>query len=81
MSAPVTPGGRAPQRHVSNWNIANALTMLRILLVPVFVWLLMRQGGLDASDRWWAWGVFVLASITDKIDGDLTAPNGSPSSS
>ncbi|MTB72058.1 CDP-diacylglycerol--glycerol-3-phosphate 3-phosphatidyltransferase [Arsenicicoccus sp. MKL-02] len=76
MSAPVTPGGRAPQRHVSNWNIANALTMLRILLVPVFVWLLMRQGGLDASDRWWAWGVFVLASVTDKIDGDLARSRG-----
>ena len=28
---------------VSNWNIANILTMIRIAMVPVFAWLLLRS--------------------------------------
>lgn len=65
-----------PQRQVSAWNIANALTVLRILLVPVFVWVLMHDGGTHASWRWAAWGIFALASFTDKIDGDLARSRG-----
>nr|WP_240941500.1 CDP-diacylglycerol--glycerol-3-phosphate 3-phosphatidyltransferase [Corynebacterium xerosis] len=49
----------------------NALTVLRILGVPVFLWLLLQEGGEDAGWRWWAFGVFALLMITDKIDGDL----------
>lgn len=59
----------APQP--SPWNLPNALTVMRILLVPVFVWLILRHGGDDTASRWWAWGVFALAIITDRIDGDL----------
>jgi CDP-diacylglycerol--glycerol-3-phosphate 3-phosphatidyltransferase len=55
----------------SNWNLPNALTTLRILLVPLFGWLLLREGGHDFESRWWAWGVFVAAILTDRIDGDL----------
>ena len=55
----------------SNWNLPNALTVLRILGVPVFLWLLLREGGDDAGWRWWSFGVFALLMITDKIDGDL----------
>ena len=33
----------------SNWNVPNALTVLRILGVPVFGWLLLTQGGDDVS--------------------------------
>lgn len=55
----------------SPWNLPNALTVLRILLVPVFVWLILRHGGDDAASRWWAWGVFAVAIITDRVDGDL----------
>lgn len=68
--APIdAPQGEAPQP--SPWNLPNALTVLRILLVPVFVWLILRHGGDDAPSRWWAWGVFAVAIITDRIDGDL----------
>lgn len=63
-------------RQVSAWNVANALTVLRILLVPVFVWLLMRHHGEVAADRWWSFGVFALASLTDKVDGDLARSRG-----
>lgn len=55
----------------SNWNLPNALTVLRILGVPVFLWLLLQEDGNDAGWRWWAFGVFALLMITDKIDGDL----------
>lgn len=45
--------------------------MLRILLVPVFLILLLVDGGQDVTMRWWALAVFLLAMATDKIDGDL----------
>ncbi|WEV79449.1 CDP-diacylglycerol--glycerol-3-phosphate 3-phosphatidyltransferase [Janibacter cremeus] len=60
----------------SPWNLPNALTVLRILLVPVFVWLVLRHGGDDTASRWWAWGVFAVAIITDRIDGDLARAKG-----
>lgn len=47
------------------WNIPNALTMLRLALVPVFV--ILYLNGLN----WWALGVFCLASVTDYFDGRL----------
>lgn len=47
-------------------NVPNALTLLRIAAVPVVVWLLLGEGD---TVRWWAWGVFVVAMITDALDG------------
>jgi CDP-diacylglycerol---glycerol-3-phosphate 3-phosphatidyltransferase len=65
-------GERTPVgRRGSNWNVPNALTALRILLVPVFGWLLLRDGGSDELWRVSAFLVFALAMVTDKIDGDL----------
>jgi CDP-diacylglycerol--glycerol-3-phosphate 3-phosphatidyltransferase len=55
----------------SNLNIANALTVLRIVGVPVFGWLLLTDGGEDVSFRVWAWVAFCLLMITDRIDGDI----------
>lgn len=60
----------------SPWNLPNALTVMRILLVPVFVWLVLSHGGDDTSTRWCAWGVFAIAIITDRIDGDLARAKG-----
>lgn len=54
-------------------NVANALTGLRLLLVPVFAVLLLRDG--DAS-RYAALGVFVLAAWTDRIDGRIARERG-----
>jgi CDP-diacylglycerol--glycerol-3-phosphate 3-phosphatidyltransferase len=48
-------------------NLPNALTVLRILLVPVLVVALLDT----ASSSWWAAGVFAAASLTDAIDGYL----------
>ncbi|MGI8887846.1 MAG: CDP-diacylglycerol--glycerol-3-phosphate 3-phosphatidyltransferase [Nocardioidaceae bacterium] len=55
----------------TNWNIANALTTLRILLVPVFGWLLLQHDGEDFSYRLEAFVVFTLAILTDQVDGDI----------
>ena len=51
------------------WNLPNALTMLRLVLVPVFGYLLLVDGGNNATARWWAAVVFVVASVTDLLDG------------
>ena len=46
------------------WNVPNALTLLRLLLIPVY-WVLMMSG----HDEVWALVVFVAASLTDLLDG------------
>lgn len=60
-----------PPSSSSLWNIPNLLTMLRLVLVPLFAWLLLREGGEDQTSRIWAAVVFVLASVTDFFDGYL----------
>ncbi|MDO5696498.1 MAG: CDP-diacylglycerol--glycerol-3-phosphate 3-phosphatidyltransferase [Dermatophilus congolensis] len=62
-------GAPASAPRPSNWNVPNALTVLRILMVPLFGWLLLTKGGHDPSMRWAALGVFVAAMITDSLDG------------
>jgi CDP-diacylglycerol---glycerol-3-phosphate 3-phosphatidyltransferase len=60
-----------PPSPVSAWNIANALTVLRLALVPVFVVTLFAHGGHADGWRVAAWAVFAIASVTDRIDGDI----------
>lgn len=60
----------------SNLNVPNALTVLRILGVPLFGWLLLTQGGDDVSTRIWAFVAFCLLMITDRIDGDIARAKG-----
>jgi CDP-diacylglycerol--glycerol-3-phosphate 3-phosphatidyltransferase len=55
----------------SNWNVPNALTTLRIVMVPFFGWALLHDGGDSTTWRWVAWALFCVAMITDKIDGDI----------
>ncbi|CAB4847154.1 unannotated protein [freshwater metagenome] len=73
----------APSGHVGDQalspsirNIPNALTILRLFLVPVFIWLLVRDGGDDTVSRAWAAVVFVVAGITDLVDGELARRQG-----
>lgn len=58
-------------RQVSLWNIANILTMVRLLLVPGFVALMVWEGGHDPVWRSFAWAAFTVAMITDLFDGEL----------
>ncbi|MEU7010348.1 CDP-diacylglycerol--glycerol-3-phosphate 3-phosphatidyltransferase [Streptomyces sp. NPDC046332] len=68
------PGGKlgsAAVNQASLWNIANILTMIRLVLVPGFVLLLLQDGGHDPVWRAWAWAAFAVAMITDIFDGHL----------
>lgn len=50
------------------WNLPNMLTLARIFVIPVFVWLLYD------GDPWYsviAASVFTLAAVTDVVDGFL----------
>lgn len=60
----------------SAWNIANVLTGVRVLLVPVFVWLLLIDDGASTGPRLAAFAVFAIASITDRLDGELARKRG-----
>ena len=68
MNAPTTPDGAAQSERAPLLNIANALTVLRLLLVPVFIWLSLLPG--DRA-RLAAVVVFVVAAFTDRLDGQL----------
>ncbi|BDO42595.1 CDP-diacylglycerol--glycerol-3-phosphate 3-phosphatidyltransferase [Cellulomonas sp. NTE-D12] len=53
----------------SPWNVANGFTALRILVVPVFGVLLLWDHGQQVGVRLAALAVFVLAALTDRVDG------------
>jgi CDP-diacylglycerol--glycerol-3-phosphate 3-phosphatidyltransferase len=68
MRGRVTSVGDTP---ASNGNIANIVTVIRILLVPVFIWLLFLDNETGGLWRWIATALFVLAIATDGVDGHL----------
>ena len=55
------------------WNVANILTMVRIVLVPVFVGFLLAGG---TAGRLAALATFCVASLTDLLDGRLARSRG-----
>jgi CDP-diacylglycerol---glycerol-3-phosphate 3-phosphatidyltransferase len=57
-------------------NIANVLTGVRLALVPVFVAVLLTEDGTSTSWRLAAFGVFAVAAITDRYDGELARRRG-----
>jgi CDP-diacylglycerol---glycerol-3-phosphate 3-phosphatidyltransferase len=59
MGAPAAPG---------LVNVANALTVGRLALVPVFLWFLLAGG---TAGRAIAFVAFAVASVTDLLDGEL----------
>ena len=69
----------SPADPASNLTLPNALTALRIVLVPFFVWFLWA-GGTQGEDslgmRWAALAVFAVAMYTDKLDGDIARARG-----
>src|SRR5690348_16079048 len=64
---------RDERRVVSPWNIANVLTVLRLVLVPFFAVCLFLPG---TGWRVAALVVFAVASITDHLDGELARRYG-----
>ncbi len=55
----------------SNANIANIITVVRILLAPLFVWMLLADNGELGALRYAAAALFVFAIVTDALDGYL----------
>lgn len=57
--------------------VPNAITLLRFLLIPVFAGALLyyyqsfREGEPEEVYWWWAVGAFVLASVSDALDGAI----------
>ncbi|MCU1419608.1 CDP-diacylglycerol--glycerol-3-phosphate 3-phosphatidyltransferase [Mycetocola sp.] len=60
----------------ANLNVPNAITVVRILLAPVFIWMLLADDGADGTLRWAAAGLFILAIATDGIDGAIARKHG-----
>ena len=60
----------------SNWNLPNLITVVRILLAPLFFWMLLVDNGADGALRWWAAIVFIVAIATDGVDGCDRSPPG-----
>jgi cardiolipin synthase (CMP-forming) len=57
------PGWPEPLGRV--WTVPNALSFLRLLGVPLFLWLVL------AHHDWWALGLLIFAGLSDWLDGKL----------
>ena len=64
-----TSTGTTP-RKVSAWNVPNALTVLRLVMVPVFAWALLAHPD-SIGWRIVSTAIFVVAILTDAVDGKV----------
>ncbi len=74
MAAPKALRGRFVrdgQSPASNGNLANVITIVRILLAPLLFWLLFVDAGELGLVRYAAAALFVVAISTDSVDGML----------
>src|SRR3984885_6772233 len=56
------------------WTIPNAISMARLLGVPVFLWLVL--GPRSQTADWWAVGLLIGSAASDWLDGKIApAPN------
>ncbi len=51
-------------------NLPNKLTVLRVLMVPFFVFFMLTETG-GAANKWIALVIFCVASLTDMLDGKI----------
>ena len=72
---PVDPAAQ-PGSDGPLWNLPNALTILRLLCVPVLAWLLWIDDGQGTLTRDASAAVFVIASVTDIMDGAIARSRG-----
>lgn len=52
-------------------NLPNKLTVLRVILIPFFVIALLLRGGESQTLRYAAAAIFIIASLTDLLDGKI----------
>ena len=51
---------------MSKMNLPNKLTVLRVILIPFFIYFLMYT-----PYKYVAWAIFIVASLTDLLDGKI----------
>ena len=71
----MTSSAGSPGRS-ANWNLPNAITVVRIILAPVFFWMLLADAGQDTWLRWAAAVLFIVAISTDSLDGHIARSRG-----
>lgn len=69
-TGPSETGSPADRPEASPWNVPNALTAFRCVLVPVFAWMLLSHP-YETSWRIASTVLFAVAILTDSIDGHL----------
>ncbi len=52
-------------------NLPNKLTILRMCMIPFFIVALMADGGTNQTYRYIAAAIFIIASLTDMLDGKI----------
>lgn len=52
-------------------NLPNKLTILRVIMIPFFVVFMLLDGGSNATYRYIAAAIFIVASFTDLLDGKI----------
>jgi CDP-diacylglycerol--glycerol-3-phosphate 3-phosphatidyltransferase len=57
-------------------NLPNKLTILRVIMIPFFVLFLLLEGGTNTTYRYIAAAVFIVASFTDMLDGNIARKYG-----
>ncbi|MCU1585153.1 MAG: pgsA [Microbacteriaceae bacterium] len=62
---------RAGDTPASTGNVANIVTVVRIFMAPAFIWLLLADDGRLGPMRYAAAALFVIAIVTDTVDGLL----------
>ncbi len=62
---------RAGDTPASVLNVPNIITIVRILMAPLFFWMLLADAGTHSPLRWAAAAVFVVGIATDSIDGHI----------
>ncbi len=50
---------------------ATKITLIRVAILPVYMVLMYLSGGVSGAYMWWALAVFIIASLTDLIDGEI----------
>ncbi|MDD3184903.1 MAG: CDP-diacylglycerol--glycerol-3-phosphate 3-phosphatidyltransferase [Anaerostipes sp.] len=51
-------------------NLPNKLTILRVLMIPIFIYFLL-SGVAGPASKWIAAAIFIVASFTDFLDGHI----------
>ena len=57
-------------------NLPNKLTLLRVLMIPFFVVCLLWEGGQNQTLRYVSAAIFIVASLTDMMDGKIARKYG-----